>query len=497
MNPARKVVVVGGGIAGLVAAYRLARHADTVQPLEVTLLEASARLGGKLATTPFMDHDVDEGADAFLRRDPAALSLAQELGLGDRLVSPATGIALIARRRRRRLWRRRDVGAGRLALRPLPSEHVLGVPASYVGLARSGLVGPLGVARAGLDLLMPDNWKGVDEPVGAIVRRRLGGGVADGVVGPLLGGINAGDIDQMEAAAVAPPLAAIARRGGSLMRAAKDHLTEAAASRASSEPPPVFASFDGGMGVLVGRLADVLASEPVASGTVNVRVNVAVHAVSANAHPRWRVSLDDGTHLDADAVVLATPAHQTAKVLRGVAPNVARGLAEVPFASVAIITLGYERASVGARLEAAGALVPRHLGLLMTACSFGSSKWPHWASEDHVVVRASVGRVGDTRLLDLDDDELVDRVASEVSELLLIDGPPLASRVSRWADSMPQYTTGHIGRVRQLRAELAAGAPGLLLAGASYDGLGIPACVRQGTEAAQAAVDHLAHLTVA
>lgn len=505
MSDAPHVVVVGGGITGLTAAYRLAQYAAPAGGVDVTLVEASSQLGGKLLTTPFLGHDVDEGADAFLRRDPAALELADELGLSERLVTPAAGTALIVRSRRRKFGHAR-----RLTMVPLPSQHVLGVPVGVMSLARSGVVGPLGLVRATLDLVMPDNWTGTDEPVGSLIRRRLGDGVADGLVGPLLGGINAGDIDQMETTAVAPPLAKLARRGGSLMRAAKDHLAETASSVSGGAPQaPIFASFDGGMGVLVDRLVEALTSAsgtsaPGTSAPVTVRTATAVRDVvrvapetardglAPDAARRWRVALDDGAHLDADAVVLTAPAHQTSRMLGGIAPTVARGLAGVPFASVAIVTLGYERASVGVPLDAAGALVPRQLGLLTTACSFGSSKWPHWADADTEVFRASVGRDTDRRWRDLDDDELVRKVSDELSRLLNIDGPPLGTRVSRWANSMPQYTTGHTARVRQLRAELAASAPGLVLAGASYEGLGVPACVRQGTEAARAALGHLA-----
>lgn len=494
------MVVVGGGITGLVAAYRLARLAAAERTFGVTLVEATEHLGGKLRTSVFMGHDVDEGADAFLRRDPAALELADELGLGERLVAPAQSTALIVRRRRK------PRSAQRLALVPLGSSHVLGVPTGLWSLARSGLVGPLAVARAGLDLLMPDNWKGTDESVGAMVRRRLGHGVADGLVGPLLGGINAGDIDQMDAEAVAPQLARLGRRGGSLMRAARDHVADATRLAASGSasgaaghtasgatPPPVFASFDGGMSVLVDRLTDALKR-----AAVELRTGAAVERLTAVSGTQvgWRVTLDDGSHADADAVVLATPAHQAAPMLADVDAEVARSLADVAFASVAIVTLGYSRSDVKATLNAAGALVPRQLGLLTTAASFGSSKWPHWADAERVVIRASVGRVDDRRFCDLDDDELVERVAGEVGGLLEIDQQPLSKRVSRWADSLPQYTTGHTTRVRQLRAQLTAGAPGLVLAGASYDGIGIPACVSSGNRAAQAVADHLAHLPV-
>lgn len=454
-----RVVVVGGGITGLVAARELARSPSRPS---VTLVEAGDRLGGKVRTSTVAGMPVDEAPDAFLARVPEAADLCRDLGLGDRLVAPAQRSALV--------W-------SRGALRPLPDGHVLGVPTDLAALARSGVVSRAGVARAALDRVLPGRPLVGDEPVGALVRRRLGAEVLARLVDPLVGGINAGDSDRLSVAAVTPQLAEAAREGGSLVAAL--------ARRPAADPTaPVFLSLDGGLQ----QLTDALAADLAATG-VDVRLRWPVAAVDRAPGGGWVVHGDGGTGdpLGADAVVVTCAAHTAARLLAGAAPAAARALCAVEHASVVLVAFAYDRAAIPGPLDASGFLVPRCEHLLLTACSWASSKWAHLGGGP-VLLRASAGRHGDDTASAMDEDRLVERLAADLATTMGVRGRPVDVRVGRWPASFPQYAPGHLDRVAALEANLAATAPGLVVAGAALRGLGLPACVRQGRAAAAAAL---------
>ena len=456
MNARRPVVaVVGGGVAGLAAA----RDLTVGDVVDVVLVEASDRLGGMIATSEFAGRPVDEGADAFLARVPHAIDLCRELGLDGDLVSPAVGSALV--------W-------SRGALRRIPEGIVLGVPTDFHALARSGVVSFGGAARAAADLVLPGRARAGDESVGALVRRRMGDEVAELLVDPLLGGINAGDADRLSLAASAPQIAEAAthRSLAAGLRAQR--------RRAGAPQPgqPVFHALPEGMQ----RLTDALAA---AVTGADVRLGTRVTSLARTAG-RYRLDLDAGPAVDADAVVLAAPAWEAARLVRPLAAGAATALEGVEYASVVLVTMALPRSAVAHDLDASGFLVPRPNGCLMTACSFASTKWAHLAG-DPVVLRVSAGRFGDERALDLDEGALVDALVAELGEMLGVGAFPTEVRVRRWPRAFPQYTPGHLERVAAIERELAAAAPGVALAGAAYRGVGIPACIAQGRAAAAAA----------
>jgi oxygen-dependent protoporphyrinogen oxidase len=424
-----RIAVVGGGIAGLAAAYELTR-AD----VEVVVYEPDT-VGGKVRTSPFAGRLVDEAADAFLARVPWAVELCDELGLTSTLVSPAAGAAYV--------W-------SNGALRQLPTGTVLGVPTDFDALERSGIVGGRVTPRPGDHALAPED----DIALGALVRAQLGDEVAERMVDPLVGSINAGDIDHLSIRACTPQLADAAMRDRELVAGLR--------AAPPAQPGPVFYAPSGGMGALVDALAD--------------RVPCVDHSLVTDL---------DG--LDADAVVIAAPAFAAATLVKSAAPRAAELLAAIPYASVALVTLAYARSSVGRQLDGSGFLVPKPEGLLLTACSWASSKWEHLAG-DPVIVRASAGRFGDERIFDLDDDALVARVVDELQLTSAFAGEPVEVRVNRWTRSFPQYEPGHLDRVDEIERELAAALPHVRLAGAALRGLGVPACIRQGREAARALI---------
>ena len=463
----QRAVVIGGGIAGLTAAYRLSAARPAI---DVTLLESGPRLGGKIKTTPFAGVPIDEGADAFLTRVPWAVELCKELGLDDSFIAPATGSAFI-------------VGNGKL--RPIPEKTVLGVPTSLISLAKSGVVSPFGMARAGLDLVRPDNWPGHDESVADLVARRLGPEVAERLVDPLVSGIMASDSQNLSAQIVTPQLAEAARKNRSLIRALREQRKAAATA---TQNTPIFYGFEGGTGVLVDRLVRAIPDVDIKMSTPATRLERAGDSYTVYAADE---------RFDADVVIIAAPANVVAPLVRENATEAGRELAAIEYVSVALVTVAFASDSVGHPTEGSGFLVPRGEGMLMTACSWGHRKWPHWirADGDKQIFRISAGRFGDDRASHLDDDELVESLLEELGPLLDIHGPVLEWRVSRWPDSFPQYPPGHGETVSRIEADVARTLPGVSLAGASYRGVGIPACIRSANEAAAKAIDHLSTLT--
>ncbi|MXY02477.1 MAG: protoporphyrinogen oxidase [Acidimicrobiales bacterium] len=498
----QRVVVVGGGIAGLTAAYRLLHPTEAgAEVPRVVLIDSAERLGGKILSTPFEGRLVDEGADAFLLRVPWAIELCEELGISAERISPSVGGASVA-----------HTGGDAPQLTPLPDGLVGGVPTRLGPLLRSPLLGPLGPLRAAADYVLPRRFTArrlEAASVGDIVRARLGAAVASQVVDPLLGSISAGDINRLDAATSAPILGQALERSRSLMWGLRRMQPAPAAD--DSGPAPIFGSFEGGMGRLVEALMKRL------DGCV-LRLGTPVEAIR---RPGTRFAIDTGSEvLDADAVIIAAPAHAAAQMLPA-APDAAAALGLIDYASVAVVTLSVRPDAIDAPHEA-GFLVTRSTGWLTTACSYGSAKWPNWAAggdqppegvphpagdgvggdgghdgNPNVVLRVSVGRDSDDRHTRLDDGELRDTVLAELSSLPplrgLCDPTVVASwRVSRWPHSLPQYRPGHGHLVDRIEEALAQEMPGVFVTGAAYRGLGIPACIRQGNEAAERATAHLA-----
>jgi protoporphyrinogen/coproporphyrinogen III oxidase len=442
------IVVVGAGLTGLATAWRL-RDVD-----DVVVLEAGERVGGQIDTVDLAGAPLDVGADAFLVRQPESERLARELGFGDDdLVAPATGQV--------HLWTR-----GRL--RPLPGGTVLGVPTDLGALARSGVLTPGGLARASVEPVVPRRAVVGDRSVADLVGERFGREVVDTLVEPLLGGVYAGRTDRLSAAAALPPVWAAAQHHRSLLTGLREHRR-----RTASVTGPVFRTVRGGLSRLTDRLTDHLGDR--------VRTGVPVRRLG-RVGAGWMVATAEGT-LTADDVVLAVPARAAASLLVEALPDVARELAAIRTASVATVALAYERGDGADLPEGSGVLVPPGEGRLTKAITFASRKWPHHADRDVLLLRASVGRVPETGRtsdpnLDLDDDTLAERVDAEVRWATGLPRPAVARTVRRWPEALPQYDVGHLARVDRIRHGVRVGAPGLHLAGAALDGVGLAARAR-------------------
>jgi protoporphyrinogen oxidase len=446
-------VVVGGGITGLVAARTFA-----LAGADVTVVEPD-QVGGKVRASPFDGGLLDEAADAFLARVPEGVALCRALGIEGELVSP--------NQRRAHVW-------SHGALRLLPAEQVLGVPTDLEALAASGILSPAGLAAARRDLGRPLVAPEGDVAIGAVIRDRLGDEVAERLVDPLVGGINAGDTDQLSLAATVPQLDAAVRSGAaSLIEAAQ-------AQRAMAPDPeaPVFFAPRGGMGALVEALRADLADRGVAW-------RAGPSTVVERSGTGWRVGCEGGPDLHAAAVVVATPAGAAAALLRPTALRAATLLAAIPYASVAMVALAVRAEDIDRELDGSGYLVPRAEGRTLTACSWTTAKWPHLHGDGTVWLRASVGRDGAGDAVRLPDDELLAVVLEDLRATMALRGEPTEVRLRRWIDSFPQYRVGHLDRVDAIEADLAAHAPGVAVAGAALRGLGVPACIRQGEAAAR------------
>lgn len=544
-EPAPRVVVIGGGIAGLAAAQRLLAGGA-----RVTLLEAGTRLGGKLYAGELAGVPADLGAEALLARRPEAVALARAVGLGGSLQPVAAGGAA--------LWTR-----GRL--RPLPGGQVMGVPGDLDRLAAAEVLTPEGLARAGREAELPPAEPGEDVAIGAFVAERLGAEVTDRLVEPLLGGVYAGDAYRLSMRSAVPQLFAALREEGTLLGAARAVQSRGAAAAAAGAP--VFMGIEGGVGRLPSAVAEAVraaggeivlgaevasleqgeghpapapsrppelrpgtptaaaapgvetaapkpgggfpelaptrnpglrpggpaaaASANAAPGTPADTPEVTAHARTTPAtsvgHPatpapaRWRV-VAGGRGYDADAVVLAVPAAAAARLLRGLAPRAAAEFDGVRYASMALITLALPRREAVAQLPAGtGFLVPPVDGRTIKASTFSSAKW-RWAGDDDLfLLRTSVGRIDDEKTLERDDADLVTASLDDLRAATGLAARPVASRVSRWRSALPQYEVGHAARVDRIRGALPAG---LAVCGALYDGVGIPACIASAHRAA-------------
>ena len=454
----RRVVVVGGGVTGLTASFRLTQ--TDVSP-EVMVLEAGDRPGGKLRSTEVGGLTLPAGADSFVARKPWAVDLCKELGLGGELISPASGGAS--------LWTDRG-------LVPCLRDAPFGIPGDVGDVFRWPGISRAGRRRALLDLLKAKRKADEDETLGSLLRRRLGDEVTDLAVGPLLAGLFAGDVDRLSVRATFPELEAWERSQGSLIRGSQAASRNA---RRAGPLPPMFVRPRGGVDRLTEALADELGER--------VRTSTPATAIARDG-AGWRVEVDGAAPIAADAVVLATSGPVASGLLADEAPGSARELDGIPYASTGVILLVYPEGTQHAVQDGSGFVVPRGKAP-MTACTWVSSKWPSEAFGSRAVVRCYVGAVGEEDILEADDAELIEACARHLAAVVPLPEAPEHAAVVRWPSSMPQYELGHRERVARIRQALPAG---IFVVGQPYDGVGVPDCVRGAGETAEQVAAHLA-----
>ena len=457
LRPDAHVVIVGAGITGLACAHQLQTlRAD----LRVTIVEAKDSVGGLIRTSPFAGFDaVDEAADAFLLRAPAGIDFARTVGLGDQLTSPATGHASV--------WRN--------GLHPLPPGLILGVPGKLGPLAASRLLSSRGKLRAALEPLLPRTSTDPD-CIGEFMRKRLGNEVHENLIDPLVGSIYAADTDRFSLTAM-PQLAELAASGRSLLLSAR-HRPKAPPASAEN---PVFAAPRNGMGALVAA-----AEQAVIALGAAILTSTRVDSIEPNDNG-CAVHVTDGASsrsITADHVVLCSPARHSADLVRDSAPDAARMLDTWEHASVVMLTLAVPPRSLPRHATGSGYLVPKPNQRFVTAVSFASQKWAHLRHDDVSVLRISLGRDGAPQHQH-GDDELLSFALADLNLHLGVDLVPTAVRLTRWVESFPQYRPGHFDRVAHLESHLTDHIPHVSLAGASYRGIGVPACIHQGFNVAR------------
>nr|WP_269329770.1 protoporphyrinogen oxidase [Kineosporia babensis] len=454
----RRFVVVGGGISGLVAAWRLTqKHGPSA---EVLVLESSPLVGGKLRVGNVGDVTVDLGAESVLARRPEAVELFSELGLDEDVVHPRAASASVLSRDK---------------LYPLPPGTVMGVPVDRTRLsALAGILDLDEVARAGQERTTEALRLTEDIDVASWVTFRMGRAVVDRLVEPLLGGVYAGNADRLSLQATIPQLWQRARAGRPLL--------EGTQPPPSAPARPVFAGLRGG----VGRLPLVLAEKLEEAGG-EIRTGVTVRGLARTANG-WRLTTGPANgpeYIEADGVVLAVPAAPAARLLSAEVPQAAQKLAGIETASVAVIAAAVPRAQLEG-LTGTGLLIPPIEKRQIKAATFSSNKW-RWVSdekpEDNLIVRLSLGRAREESTLQRDDADLTELALAELRELIGRDVRPAETQVVRWGGALPQYEVGHLDRVHRIR-EAVAGVPGLAVCGAVFDGVGIPACIAAAARAA-------------
>lgn len=465
----RQIAVIGGGIAGLSAAYELTRGRSAAR---LTLLEASQRLGGVLSTVHQDGFQVEQSADNFITTVPWGLELCRELGLAEQLVqtNPKCRRTYVVRK-------------GRLCR--LPDGFLMMAPTQMWPMAVTPILSPLGKLRAAMEYFIPPRRDEGDESMAAFVRRRLGREVFDRLVEPLVSAVYAADMERLSVLATLDRFRAMERDYGSLIRAMRAQRKKRAAAPAESGARySMFVTLREGLCCLVDALADRLPRDSVRLGSTVERIERRggkwivewTRQESAHAAPRGESGLFD-------ALIVAAPSHVAARLLRGVDAALADDLASIEHSGTAIVSLGYDRTQVRDGLDAMGAVVPAIEHSPLLAVSFSSQKYTHRAPSGKTLLRTFVGGARQPELAEMDDAKLVPLVLDSLAPLLRIEGKPCFVNVAHWPRTMPQYHVGHLDLVARIEGRAAA-LPGFALAGNAYDGVGLPDCIHSGRQAA-------------
>jgi len=461
----RNLLILGGGIAGLSAAYYAAtRHPDW----RVTLLEAEDRWGGKITTdrVPFDGGRfvIEGGPDTFLAVKPWGAALCRELGLGDRLhgTNPRQRNTYVLHRGR---------------LEPLPDGLAMMLPGKIRPMLTTRLLTPAQKLRMGVDFLLPARRGEGDESLGAFISRRLGRAAYENLIEPLMSGIYAGDGDELSLLSTFPYLRDLEREYGSIARGAMHvYRQRVARGKAAQGSRSAFLTPTEGLAEIV----EALTRELHARG-VTLRLNAAAQTVERTP-ASWRVTLQNGETLESEALILATPAYVSGKLLRGVDSALAETLGSIPYVSTATVSLAYRQRDVPRPLDGYGYVIPRRVGRRALACTWTSTEFPHRAPEGYALLRVFIGRAGQD--IPWEEAALLDIAREELRLTLGITADPLLSRVFLWENAMPQYNLGHPEKRKRIEAALAR-LPNLALAGNAYRGIGIPDCIHSGELAVQ------------
>ncbi|MFC4306025.1 protoporphyrinogen oxidase [Cohnella boryungensis] len=476
----RKVAVLGGGITGLSAAFYLQRLArERGEEIEVTVFEGSDRLGGRINTLRKNGFVIERGPDSFLARKLPMIQLARELGIEGELTgtNPQASKTYISRE-------------GELV--PMPQGLTLGVPSDLEKFMATELVSEEGKLRALSEQGLSDEGDGRDESVGAFLERRMGKEMVERIFEPLLAGIHAGNLYKLGLKATFPQFKAMVETQGSLIAGTQEAQRAAAAAKEKAPvstdaanspalPTSVFMTFKNGLTTVVEALEDSIRK---AGGSIRLGADVAAIELPEREGAPYKLRLSDGSEHETDQAVVALPAANIAKLLEP-HTNVA-ALSDMTYVSVANVVFAYDEAGFNHDLDGSGFLVPRGENRKITASTWTSSKWGHTAPAGKRLVRCYVGRAGDEEGVELDDEAMAEAVRKDLLALMGLDAKPEFVEITRLRHSMPQYPVGHVEAISDFRAKLADRLPGVYATGAAFDAVGLPDCIAQGKQAAEA-----------
>ncbi len=457
-----KVVIIGGGITGLTAIYRLQQEIKAKGlAIDTVLIEAAGHLGGKIQTVHRDGFTIERGPDSFLERKVSAGRLAQELGLGEQLVNNTAGKSYVLVNNK---------------LHGIPEGSMMGIPTQITPFLVSGLFSPVGKLRAGFDFILPRSKQTEDQSLGAFFRRRLGNEVVENLIEPLLSGIYAGDIDKMSLMSTFPQFYQVEQKYRSIVLGMKT-----IAPKKPSGTKGIFQTLTGGLGTLVEALESRLQPGTVLKGT-------RVERITKNGE-QYRVLLSNGKEIEASAIIVAA----SHKMLPNLLPqyNEFRQFKAIPSTTVANVALAFPTAAIKRDINGTGFVVSRNSDFSITACTWTHKKWPHTTPEGKVLLRCYVGKPGDEDIVTKPDKELTDIVLQDLEKTMDIDQKPEFAVVSRWQEAMPQYTVGHKQRLQKINEFMSKELPGVYLAGSSYGGAGLPDCIDQGEQAAAHVINHV------
>ncbi|MGB7999271.1 MAG: protoporphyrinogen oxidase [Anaerobacillus sp.] len=459
----KRIVIVGGGITGLTAAYYLQKEMrESDLPYEITLLEGNDRLGGKIHTDTTNGFVIERGPDSFLARKESAARLVKEVGMEDQLVPNSTGQAFVLNNDQ---------------LYPIPGGAVMGIPTELTPFISTKLFSLRGKARAAGDLVLPRRGDdGEDQSLGLFFRRRLGNEVVENLIEPLLSGIYAGDIDKLSLMSTFPQFSEVEKKYRSLILGMKK--TTPPSRRSTGKKKPAFLTVKSGLQSFVKAIEDKVSN-------VNIRKNVKVDQLTRNnENQSYILTTTSGETISADAVIVTTPHQQVYHMLREhdeVAP-----LKEMPSTTVATVAMAFPEEAVKKAMDGTGFVVSRNADYTITACTWTHRKWQHSTPAGKVLLRCYVGRAGKEEIVEKSDEEIVQTVLNDLNQIMEIEGHPEFYRITRWRQSMPQYEVGHRKRIDSVQTGIENKMPGVFLAGASYSGVGLPDCIDQGERAVAA-----------
>ncbi|WP_100371953.1 protoporphyrinogen oxidase [Bacillus sp. FJAT-45037] len=461
MPDKKRVAIIGGGITGLAAAFKL-EQAKGHQAITYDLFEKDTKLGGKIKTYHRDGFVIEGGPDSFLARKTSMSRLAREVGLGDELLANDTGQAYILKED---------------TLYPMPGGSVMGIPTELMPFATTKLFSPLAKVRALGDFVLPRTvGRDDDISLGHFFRKRLGAGVVDDLIEPLLSGIYAGDLDKLSLKATFPQFQQLEAKHGSLIKGLQATRGKQTTNKQETgKKKGMFLTFKRGLQSFSDAIESKLDADSIHTG-------VTIQAIN-KISDRYELTFADGQTKTYDQVIITTPPHITAKILG--AYDFFRYFDEMEASTVATVALAFKKEAVHNPYEGTGFVVSKKSSYDITACTWTHKKWRHSTPDGHVLLRSYVGRANDSAIVHKSDEEIVSAVMRDLKTIMDINGDPMFYEVTRWKESMPQYHVGHTFKIAKVREDVARHLPGLHLAGAGLDGVGLPDCIDQGERAAE------------